>query len=723
MFFHWTHRMVFAALLLLSCIAAACDSSEDSEKKTEQEIVQHSPSPSPTPEPLPAATAKPIPTQGKILANMMACGPNIKTMSERERRAAQAEWLPLQPQSELEGIVSISTGRVFDAAGYGWRPGISYAIAKDGTAWEWGHVGPNGQDSPYPKQVQGIKPVKELSGSFVLSNHGEVWRRYDDQAPVQVDGLKDIVAIQQLNNGMFGTLYALDTSGQLWGMEQGHEPKRLRDIRHIQQIHGTAFSVFLIDRDGKLFYLSGRPEVPLQAELKRIDIPGKVERMSVAYNGEALILTESGQAYRYAPEDMMVTLMPSAEGAIRLAVSGSGLYMIVKADGTVWGWGDNSNHLLGKDKPLQVVNPVQIEGLRDIVDIQLGTDHALALDSSGGVYSWGSNMTGQLGRIPAIFERWTEFADVSGVKQLEGKYFIRDDGSVWELAADRQSYQIEGPVDIKAMARVYGIPITLSRNGQVSIWPESFSSCEALSLPFVVKDLIAGEEHLLLQTDDDRLFTLKLNPVFEQHGDQYMVKRVTPETLEPAVTDSNWVSKVAEWYSNHYTFLARTTDGKVYYADRKQDAPFTFKPVSGLQGIVDLAPEYFVRYTMEPATVWALDENGTVHEFNIHVAWDQNRSIQVAEVKLGSTVEKGISMISGRLRVTKDGYMYERDWEPLVKERVPQPIQEISSSYGYAIEGPGGHHHLLLTKEGKLAIIGQNPFGEQSSVPGKVLVE
>ena len=59
----------------------------------------------------------------------------------------------------------------------------------------------------------------------------------------------------------------------------------------------------------------------------------------------------------------------------------------LRADGTVWSWGDSSNEQA----------PWQVKGLEDIVAISAGDDASLALRDDGTVWAWGDNYYGQLG--------------------------------------------------------------------------------------------------------------------------------------------------------------------------------------------------------------------------------------------------------------------------------------------------------------------------------------
>lgn len=68
-----------------------------------------------------------------------------------------------------------------------------------------------------------------------------------------------------------------------------------------------------------------------------------------------------------------------------------------RSDGTVWGWGANSQGQVGDGTTTQRTSPVQTSGLSNIALIGAGEAHAIAATTSGVVSTWGDNSYGQLG--------------------------------------------------------------------------------------------------------------------------------------------------------------------------------------------------------------------------------------------------------------------------------------------------------------------------------------
>jgi alpha-tubulin suppressor-like RCC1 family protein len=73
--------------------------------------------------------------------------------------------------------------------------------------------------------------------------------------------------------------------------------------------------------------------------------------------------------------------------------------LVLRSDGTVWGFGTNNAGELGTAVSIgsRTTTPLQIPGLSNIISIAAGWDHTLALGADGNVWALGYNYFGQLG--------------------------------------------------------------------------------------------------------------------------------------------------------------------------------------------------------------------------------------------------------------------------------------------------------------------------------------
>ena len=77
--------------------------------------------------------------------------------------------------------------------------------------------------------------------------------------------------------------------------------------------------------------------------------------------------------------------------------AGKKFTVALREDGTVWAYGDNTYGQLGQGNRVSAKKPVQVQNLTNIVSIAAGDNHAIAIDNLGNVYTWGLNSKGQLG--------------------------------------------------------------------------------------------------------------------------------------------------------------------------------------------------------------------------------------------------------------------------------------------------------------------------------------
>lgn len=118
--------------------------------------------------------------------------------------------------------------------------------------------------------------------------------------------------------------------------------------------------------------------------------------------------------------------------------AGTDFTLALRSDGSVWAWGNNASGQLGDGTTAtRQTSPVAVTGLANVSAIAAGSAHAVALTSSGAVWTWGSNSSGQLGdpsvtvksTVPLVVNTgWTATAIGAGrVHTLA----VRNDGTLW----------------------------------------------------------------------------------------------------------------------------------------------------------------------------------------------------------------------------------------------------------------------------------------------------
>ena len=120
-----------------------------------------------------------------------------------------------------------------------------------------------------------------------------------------------------------------------------------------------------------------------------------------------------------------------------ISVDGGGKHTLaLRADGTVWAWGSNFNGQLGTGNNNDSLTPVLVTGLAGVKAISAGENHSLALKPDGTVWAWGDNSLGQLGdgstnesNVPVQVPGLTDVVAISAC--VFHNLAIKSDGTVW----------------------------------------------------------------------------------------------------------------------------------------------------------------------------------------------------------------------------------------------------------------------------------------------------
>jgi alpha-tubulin suppressor-like RCC1 family protein len=275
-------------------------------------------------------------------------------------------------------------------------PGFSFALKNDGTVWTWGN-NPNGElgngtqastSAPAPlSTLSGIAQV--AAGGFhgvALKSDGTVWTwgyngycelgngtQTNSLSPIQV-GISGVTAVAA---GAAHTL-ALRSDGTVWGW--GYS---------VNGELGTGVAGY---------YYAYPTQVPALTGVVAISA-GYFHSLALKSDGTvwACGLNSSGQLGTGNTANSLVPVKVGSLSGITSIASGYFHNLAVRgSDATVWAWGSNPNGELGNGSTNASAVPLQVAGLNKVTGVSAGAYHSHAI-ASGISYGWGANFLGGLG--------------------------------------------------------------------------------------------------------------------------------------------------------------------------------------------------------------------------------------------------------------------------------------------------------------------------------------
>lgn len=273
-----------------------------------------------------------------------------------------------------------------------WGSAFFALDAVSGSAWAWG------------------------LGSSLGDGEGRT-RPAASPAQVGVPGLRSIAPGT-------GHLLAIDASGDLWawGLNSDgeafarvpivvREPAEIPGLTGVVDVVASDYHALAVTSDGRAWgwgagWFGQLGTGPLQTVANRpLEVPGTgYVACSTGYAASAFLKADGtvwtcGMLVDGGPQSTLwePVVAPGINDAIEVA-AGAHHVLALRADGTVWGWGDNrSNQLgLGAGVPWQLT-PALVPGLDGIVGIGASEDSSSALRNDGSVWFWGSNEGGRMG--------------------------------------------------------------------------------------------------------------------------------------------------------------------------------------------------------------------------------------------------------------------------------------------------------------------------------------
>ena len=358
------------------------------------------------------------------------------------------------------GLIAISP-QIASAAGPSTTQvamGSSHVVAAstNGTVWTWGSLipGPSGTgsrfsfQSPVQVPIPGARSVVDVAAtsqsSVVLATDGTVWAwgyqglglgdanqtaSSDYLNPLQVSFANTQIA--EISGGCEGYI-AVDVNGEVWqwGSFWGvwslsvSRPVKVAGIANAVSVARSCSSAYAVLSDGTV--------------------------RAWGSNGGGR-LGDGTTTDRSTP---VAVSLPSGKSVSAMSVSDTHV-LALATDGTLWGWGSNSQSQLAADPsgvtfsstPRRVSVPGASGNIVSISTSQ-STPSSMAVMSSGEVWDWGTWSTTDY----APKKRNLPTADLAGTRLVSGamtsytnsNVFVGDDGSLWSRTSWNGSVSVDG---------------------------------------------------------------------------------------------------------------------------------------------------------------------------------------------------------------------------------------------------------------------------------------
>jgi alpha-tubulin suppressor-like RCC1 family protein len=298
-------------------------------------------------------------------------------------------------------------------------------------------------------------------GTAVIKSDGSLWCRgyyytpnianssiYNDTI-VKINSVSNIVSISLY----WGMAVAADREGNIWCWGQDillsafpliEEPIIISKTSNVKQliVFGTDVinlntgviqlysRVNLLCSDGSVYYIRIDPANPTNYL-----IPTQISDLNnISKLSQTLALKDNGTICEIVhTEPEYGGFISGVHDVIDLENVRDRRTVILKKDGSVWAWGQNTLGTLGDATKINSTVPVRVKDLTDVIDISANYDYNLALKKNGTVWFWGYVGKDQNNKnygysTPVKIEA---IDNVSVIYAAYPCYFMKNDNTYW----------------------------------------------------------------------------------------------------------------------------------------------------------------------------------------------------------------------------------------------------------------------------------------------------
>ena len=387
----------------------------------------------------------------------------------------------------------------------------------------------------------------------------------------------------------------------------------------------------------------------------------------------------------------------------------AGLYhtVLLREDGRVYCWGDNSYGQLGIGSTENEEMPTLVPDLVNIVMVSAGAYHTIALSEDGTVYAWGRNSFGQIGNgTSAVALSPVRIDSIPPMKEISAGAFhtlaLSIDGKVYAWG-DNNEFQV-GDVQAENVVDDTG-NILGKRVAKPQLVVESG-----------VKAISAGGNHSLYLSSDGHVYAWGSNK-YGQLGDGSQVSRGLPSP----VYGLSSIIKISAGYSHNLALKEVISTG----SETKETYQNLYVWGSDSDGQLGLGEAFNeTRFVDRPTRVDITnDSNEKNDQISLIKAGYSNSMITVPVIKKGKRYDS--------IYIWGNNTYGQLGIGDLTSQNIPVPLIATSNGWTGSVFLPfqsvaiGGYHTVFLSVKGFVGVAGRankGQLGNVSSIDSKIPV-